>query len=358
MKYWNPEIEHLTKQNYAPEVVQGIKALQDMLDEESALKSAMDDIVYRYIITETLPMADALAEIKQLAEQFQKNEYSLDLLLILGSLPRLHEKYVENGISDEIFYESMDDIRCKVNECVECKGVVGTFVADWYDRFFKLTCFAYGRFQYEVMTYEGEDFTMASGKTFKAGDKYINMHIPSRGIPLTDEVRLASYKAAYPHFSALFEDGIVIFEFNECSFIAEFIVHEGYAECNLSYCCVDDEFEALDMSDKTFIADKTNMVKENHCVAVAYNDVLKLHTSFNFTSKRMMIELLSRHFEELTDSIDTAVDFACEKIGHHKTHKNRKIGFNAEPAPPTSKENDCMQSLRRIKDLQALSSSW
>ncbi len=211
MNYWNPEIEHLTKQNYAPEVVQGIKALQDMLDAEPTLKSCMDDIVYRYIITETLPMADALAEIKSLAEQFQKNEYSLDLLLILGSLPRLHEKYKENGISDEIFYESMDDIRCKVNECVECKGVVGTFVADWYDRFFKLTCFAYGRFQYEVMTYEGEDFTMASGKTFKAGDKYINMHIPSRGIPLTDEVRLASYKAAYPHFSALFEDGAVIF---------------------------------------------------------------------------------------------------------------------------------------------------
>ena len=52
---------------------------------------------------------------------------------------------------------------------------------------------------------------MACGKTFKAGDKYINMHIPSRGIPLTDEVRLASYRAAYPHFSALFEDGIVIF---------------------------------------------------------------------------------------------------------------------------------------------------
>ena len=61
------------------------------------------------------------------------------------------------------------------------------------------------------MTYEGEDFTMSSGKVFKAGDKYINMHIPSRGIPLTDEVRLASYKAAYPHFAHLFEDGIVIF---------------------------------------------------------------------------------------------------------------------------------------------------
>ena len=211
MKHWNAEIAQLTKQNYAPEVVQGIMDLEAMLDENEALAHVMDDIVYRYVVTEQLPMADALAEIKQVAAQFDQNEYALDLLLIINSLPRLHQKYRENGISDEIFYESMDDIRCKVNECVECKGVVGTFVADWYDRFFKLTCFGYGRFQYEVMTYEGEDFTMSSGKIFKAGDKYINMHIPSRGIPLTDEVRLASYKAAYPHFSSLFEDGIVIF---------------------------------------------------------------------------------------------------------------------------------------------------
>ena len=211
MKHWNAEIAQLTKQNYAPEVVQGIMDLETMLDENVALAHVMDDIVYRYVVTEQLPMADALAEIKQVAAQFDQNEYALDLLLIINSLPRLHEKYRENNIPDEIFYESMDDIRCKVNECVENKGVVGTFVADWYDRFFKLTCFGYGRFQYEVMTYEGEDFTMSSGKVFKAGDKYINMHIPSRGIPLTDEVRLASYKAAYPHFAHLFEDGIVIF---------------------------------------------------------------------------------------------------------------------------------------------------
>ncbi len=211
MKHWNAEIEQLTKQNYSPEVVQGIMDLETMLDEDEALAKVMDDIVHRYVVTEELPMADALAEIKEVSAKFDKNEYSLDLLLIVNSLPRLHQKYRENGIADEIFYESMDDIRCKVNECVENKGVVGTFVADWYDRFFKLTCFAYGRFQYEVMTYEGEDFTMSCGKTFKAGDKYINMHIPSRGIPLTDEVRLASYKAAYPHFVHLFEDGIVIF---------------------------------------------------------------------------------------------------------------------------------------------------
>lgn len=211
MKHWNSEVEQITSQSYAPEVVAGIHDLEDMLDNEPALAAAMDDVVLRYVVTETLSMTEALAEIKAISEQFGKNEYALDLLLILNSLPTLHDKYRNNGISDDIFYETLDDIRCKINECVENKGVVGTFVADWYDRFFKLTCFAYGRFQYEVMTYEGEDFILSCGRVLKKGDHYINMHIPSRGIPLTDEVRLASYRAAYPHFAPLFADGVVIF---------------------------------------------------------------------------------------------------------------------------------------------------
>ena len=143
------------------------------------------------------------------------------------------------------------------------------------------------------------------------------------------------------------EDGIVIFEFNECNFIAEFTIHERYAECEISYCCGDDDYEALDMQDKTFIADKINTEKENHCVTVAYNDVLRLRTSFYFTNKRMMLDLFSQHFEELTDSIETAFDVAHEKIEHHKTHKNRKIGFNAEPKNPPSKETECVKSLKR-----------
>ena len=114
MKHWNAEIEQLTQSNYAPDVVQGIRNLEAMLDENEALAAVMDDIVFRYMVAETLPMADALTEIKGVAEQFGQNEFSLDLLLIVNSLPTLHQKYRERGIPDEIFYESMDDIRCKV----------------------------------------------------------------------------------------------------------------------------------------------------------------------------------------------------------------------------------------------------
>ena len=74
MKHWNAEIEQLTKSNYAPDVVQGIKDLEALLDENPALASVMDDVVFRYVVTETLPMTDALTEIKDIAKQFGQNE--------------------------------------------------------------------------------------------------------------------------------------------------------------------------------------------------------------------------------------------------------------------------------------------
>lgn len=209
--HMNPQLETLLKNGYKKEIAQGIAALEEMLDREPGLAAEMDETVRLYSGEETLSMDEALARIARIAGKYGKNEYSLDLLLIVNSLPNLYGKYVENNIPDSVFYESMDDIRCKVNECVECKGIVGTFVADWYDRFFKLTCFGLGRFQYEVAAYGGDDHVMRSGKTLKNGDKYINMHIPSRGIPLTDDVRLASYRAAYPYFKRYFDDGVVIF---------------------------------------------------------------------------------------------------------------------------------------------------
>ena len=136
------------------------------------------------------------------------------------------------------------------------------------------------------------------------------------------------------------EDGIIIFEFNECNFIAEFNVHEGYVECEISYCCGDEDYEALDIKDKTFIADKVNTDKENHCIVLAYNDNLKLCTSFYFTNKHMMLDLFSSHFDELTDSLETVFEIVCEKIKYHKAHKNQRIGFNSYSCNPSSLERE------------------
>ena len=143
------------------------------------------------------------------------------------------------------------------------------------------------------------------------------------------------------------EDGIVIFEYNECNFIAEFNIQEDYAECEISYCSCADDYGALDIKDKTFIADKVNTDKENHCVVLAYNDKLKLRTSFYFTNKRMMLDLFSIHFEELTDSLESTLEIACDKIECQKAYKNRRIGFNVDSNDSSSRDIKTVQALRR-----------
>lgn len=143
------------------------------------------------------------------------------------------------------------------------------------------------------------------------------------------------------------EDGIVIFEFNECHFNALFNLHDGFAECVMYYQCGGEEYETLEMPDKTFISDKVNTETENHCTVLAFNDNLRIETSFYFSNKRMMLNLFSQHFEELTESIDMAIDIACEKAEAHKANKNRRIGFNAEPCSKQQSEPERIQAIKR-----------
>ena len=59
----------------------------------------------------------------------------------------------------------------------------------------------------------------------KNPDKTLGFHIPSSGIPLTDEVRLDSYKKAYEFFKDYRrEDGLMIFE------CGSWLLWDGYKE--------------------------------------------------------------------------------------------------------------------------------
>ena len=211
MRHLNEEIIRLMDTNWPEKAVEGICALENTLDSDPAFSAVFDSAVARFSETRELSLSDALSAVRELCVERGLNSFSYELLLIVNSLPALHRRYRARGIPDSIFYASMDDIRCKVAECMECKGVVGTFVAGWYDGFFELTRFSYGRFQYEPAGDGDEEIKLSCGKILRTGDTFVNFHIPSSGVPLTDEVRLASYREAYPHFADSFGDGIVIF---------------------------------------------------------------------------------------------------------------------------------------------------
>ena len=205
------ELDILLENGYSASVADGIRELIKAVDDNKALAAEFYPAADEYAKNPVISISEPLQKISEISKKYGVNEYSLDLLFVINGLPYMHKRFKDKGLPDEVFYETMDDIRCKVNECIECYGVIGTFVAGWDDRFFRASCCGFGRFQYEEAEYGGDDFKLSCGKVLKAGDRYVNMHIPSRGVPLTDEIRLDSYRKAYPFFKPLFDGGIVIF---------------------------------------------------------------------------------------------------------------------------------------------------
>lgn len=134
------------------------------------------------------------------------NEYTADLMFLLESVPYLKEKYAENGVSEEVFLDTVRDIKYKLDECEKVKNIFGTFVASWFDGFFKMTRFALGRLQYDVSEFEKDE--EYCGCMFKKGDLRLSCHIPSSG-PLKPEFCEESLKTAYEFFKNRLSGGVM-----------------------------------------------------------------------------------------------------------------------------------------------------
>lgn len=238
----------MARYSYPEEAIKEFTRIEKRLDSEAAFGADMDKIVEDYMFPETDGLGEALEKVKLISEKYGENEYTMDFIFLLNCVPTLKERYEKAGIDEDIFWNSCDDFRCKLIECIDCEEVPGTFVAGWNDGTFKMKRFAYGRFQYEINTYDWEnDFTFSCGKVMHPGDKYINFHIPSSGIPLTDEVRLASYREAYKHYVHLFPDGKVVFG---CGSWLLYPRHREFLPKHLNILKFMDDFEIIGWAEK------------------------------------------------------------------------------------------------------------
>ena len=233
---------------YPSAAVENITALADRIDGNAQLSSQLETLVNEYMYPEADGLDACLAAVKALAEKYGENEYCLYNMFILACAPILKERFDAAGFPERVFYNTADDFRCKLLECKACKGVWGTFHPGWNDGAFKMRRFAFGRFQYEVCTYDWEnDFVTSCGKVMHVGDKYINIHIPSTGVPLTDDVRLASYKEAYEYYKDMFPDGLMLFC---CGSWLLYPRHREFLPKHLNILRFMDDFEVVGWAEK------------------------------------------------------------------------------------------------------------
>ena len=153
------------------------------------------------------PNADwqkCLWRISQISKEIDVSLNSARMVFLLYCAVPLRQEYKKRGLPEPLYWETLQDLRYKLRECYTLHGEWGTFVPDWYRRFYTCERFALGRLQYEPIEFPGEDYK----KVLKQGDRVYSCHIPSSGA-LREKDVFESLKRAYNFYRAELKDGIL-----------------------------------------------------------------------------------------------------------------------------------------------------
>ncbi len=148
-----------------------------------------------------------IENIKTIAQQKNIDPFGAYMLLFICMAPKLYKKYAEKGIDDKIFYNTMADLKYKLEECRLVHSRCGTFVPTWYKGFFEMKIFALGRLQFEI-NHTWFDCEV-NGIKIPKGSKVLSVHIPRTGQKLSHDLVLDSYAQAKQFFKDDFNGDII-----------------------------------------------------------------------------------------------------------------------------------------------------
>lgn len=200
--------EIMTKGDFPTQEIEDVLKSYNEIVNNSEVGLTFEQLVLLYE-NDLLPdFWDALQTVKKLAEIAEVAKETALLAFIICLTKHLKERYEKAGIEERFFNDVISDIKFKSLECYQVYGIYGTFVPEWFGRFFSMTRFAFGRLQFETRGLP-TDFEL-DGETIKKGTLAIAVHIPSGGRLDMEECE-KSFKLACAKFAPLFTDGKVLF---------------------------------------------------------------------------------------------------------------------------------------------------
>lgn len=172
--------------------------IASLSDRAEALKTAMS----LYFECETTEEVENI--LARISEESGVHRFTVDMIFLLTGLDELNRRYHEKGYSEELFLDTMRDLKYKLLECRQVYGIWGISVFFWYHRFFVMDLFALGRLQFHHRPLQQERYK----DILKKGDNVFACHIPSSG-PLRLEDVMDSLKRAYEFYSDELVDGVL-----------------------------------------------------------------------------------------------------------------------------------------------------
>lgn len=127
------------------------------------------------------------------------------LALVFAFLPITKADYDRAGISDEIFFDTMSDIKIWIDDHRARTGEDGLFELNWIHLHLNLEIFKLGRLQFQKNKYLRPKQYNKNGVNLKLGDKILSLHIP-RGAKLDFDECDKSFSLAKEFFGKYYPD--------------------------------------------------------------------------------------------------------------------------------------------------------
>lgn len=159
----------------------------------------------RDLISGKIDYMEAIKIIPDIAAKNGEIAEKLNMLFLFELIDIIYDKYKKACVDDDIIYDTLFDMRIKVNECVRVNNILGISRLAWYRLFYQAIVFKLGRFQYAFSNFD-YDYYEKDGVVLKRGMPAIYIHIPQSGEKMDDVTREASYGKAYAFFKKFYPE--------------------------------------------------------------------------------------------------------------------------------------------------------
>lgn len=154
---------------------------------------------------------DIYPVLDEVAKESGVNEHTVSFLYYLCVTKELRVEYKKRGIAEEIYWDSVNDFRYKMEKGMAILGVWGFHQSAWFYPFLRMTQFKLGRLEFTMNDNYWTGEYDAFGFKLTHGMPIVHVHIPSSKEPFTKEACYDSYDKAYHFFKEVMKYDFVCF---------------------------------------------------------------------------------------------------------------------------------------------------
>ena len=197
-------------------------------------------LIDEYIANFNCDLKAQLNVCSELAKELRISEFNIQLLLFICHSKQLRVIFHENEIDDDIWFDTVAELKAKLFECHELYGIWGSFVASCFKPTFQLNGFVLGRLRFDPHPF---------GKTYEKNGICLNeesivitTHIPRTGEPLSPDACDKAFQRAIELFSSRLNLNPCVFT---CSSWLLFPEHEKMLPATSNIVAFSKRFELL-----------------------------------------------------------------------------------------------------------------